>query len=360
MNVAPSEPGDPGVEPNAENLDGVLGRFQDWARARRDQPISKCGAASGQGAGARKANLAGGTRELSYEQALRASSYRRPEHPVASEISAQALKPQPAANPPAESPEPDATTNVGGPSITARVAKPRPAAPAETSNTADSRRVRAGRSKTSTPMQTAKVAASVPRLSQPATAAGVEGPPSGGGSERRNRGRITMPKSQVRSGNARRLPRPSPEPGLSIVPPLTAGTRPETSTPNRPPQRAQPAFREVFKATAGLAATAKPDAIHACKSIALSLRVSDAEQARIQACAARASLSVSAYLRQCALGVDELRDQVELALDKLHQQDTKFTAPPGLAAIPGILGRFASHWFHRLRGHDDYMGISLR
>ena len=122
-------------------------------------------------------------------------------------------------------------------------------------------------------------------------------------------------------------------------------------------QPAQPAFGQVLKGTCGLAATRT--AVLETKSVALSLRVSDTEQARILACAARANLSVSAYLRQCALGVDELRDQVELALAQLQQQDAKSTSPPGLSAIPGILGHFAARLFRRLCGNHDYTAISL-
>ena len=122
----------------------------------------------------------------------------------------------------------------------------------------------------------------------------------------------------------------------------------------------QPAFREVLQETAGLSTTAKIASIPESKTIALSLRVSYVEQARIQACAAHANVSVSAYLRQCALGVEELRDQVEVALGELRKQDSKRAAPPVLAAIPGILRNVAVGWFRRLRGHQDYTGISLR
>ena len=109
-----------------------------------------------------------------------------------------------------------------------------------------------------------------------------------------------------------------------------------------------------------LAATAKSATALESKSIALSLRVSDAEQARIRACAGRANLSVSAYLRQCALGVDDLRSQVELALGELKKQETKVATQPGLSAIPSILGRFAMRCFQRLRGQTEYTAISLR
>ena len=137
----------------------------------------------------------------------------------------------------------------------------------------------------------------------------------------------------------------------------TRRAAPKPPVPARKRQHVRPPFGQVLKGTAGLAATAT--ATLETKSVALSLRVSDAEQARILACAARANLSVSAYLRQCALGVDELRDQVELALAQLHQQDAKSKLPPGLSAIPSILGHFAARLFRRLHRSHDYTAISL-
>jgi hypothetical protein len=122
----------------------------------------------------------------------------------------------------------------------------------------------------------------------------------------------------------------------------------------------QPAFREVLRQSAGLTAAGKDGGGLENKMVALSLRVSDAEQARIQACAARANVSVSAYLRQCALGVEELRGQVELVLGELRERDVPKPAPQGLSAIPGILREVAAGWFRRLRGHRDSTGLSLR
>jgi hypothetical protein len=116
----------------------------------------------------------------------------------------------------------------------------------------------------------------------------------------------------------------------------------------------------VLEYSAGVATDVQASAKLENKTIALSLRVSDAEQARIQACAARANVSVSAYLRQCALGVEELRDQVELALGELRKQEIRQTAPPGLSAIPRILRDAVAGWFRRMRGNHDFTGISLR
>src|SRR5277367_1518299 len=105
MNGAPSEPGNSRPGPIAEDIDSILGRFQDWANARRDQSASRNAMNSGRGPALRKPNLGGGVRELSYEQALRASSYRRQAYPEATEKSAQALEPEPIAVPQAELPE---------------------------------------------------------------------------------------------------------------------------------------------------------------------------------------------------------------------------------------------------------------
>ena len=87
------------------------------------------------------------------------------------------------------------------------------------------------------------------------------------------------------------------------------------------------------------------------------MRVTDAEQARIQACAAQANLSVSAYLRQCALGVDELRAQVQIAITSGGQ--TAKIPEPGISAIPGILARFAAGFFLRRRKREKPAGSIL-
>jgi hypothetical protein len=265
MNAAPSGPGNAAVEPNAEDLDSVLGRFQDWANACHEQPISKHGSTPGRGRAAtpKKANLALGARDASYEQALRASSYRRTVSPET-----------------------------------------------ETSP-----------------------------LPQPQTPAPLP---------------VETPESYLRASPQRPTVIPvaaPPAPDFADLPTLTT---------DRKPHGAHAPFREVMRETAGLVSTPKTSAPGEIRSNALSLRVSGAEQARIRAGAAEANLSVSAYLRQCALSVDVLRDQVELALVELQKQGPKAAPPPGLAAIPGILGRFATRCFRHLYGDPSSTGISLR
>src|SRR5271170_961827 len=70
MNDAQRETSSPALSPKSEDLDVVLGRFKDWAETRRGKPSanSRVGAGSGRSLG--------DAREVSYEEALRASSYR--------------------------------------------------------------------------------------------------------------------------------------------------------------------------------------------------------------------------------------------------------------------------------------------
>jgi len=55
------------------------------------------------------------------------------------------------------------------------------------------------------------------------------------------------------------------------------------------------------------------------RPVSMSLRVVASEQALIKARAAEAGLSVSAYLRQCALEVEKLRAQVHHTLALIEQ-----------------------------------------
>lgn len=70
------------------------------------------------------------------------------------------------------------------------------------------------------------------------------------------------------------------------------------------------------------------------KNVALTVRLAPEECANIKARAAEAETSVSAYLRQCALEVEHLREQVERALAELRgtQAAAESTKPLPLAA----------------------------
>ena len=77
------------------------------------------------------------------------------------------------------------------------------------------------------------------------------------------------------------------------------------------------------------------------RQVSMTLRVAASEQALIKARAAEAGLSVSAYLRQCALEVEKLRAQVHHTLARIEQRSEQspsrsLTAgPPTAPPAPG-------------------------
>ena len=283
MNGAHSETKPSATALNGEELDVVLGRFQSWAATQRPKSVPA-------------SNLPREAREISYEQALRTSSYRRP----------VALGKDAALDPMLQD------VRIAGVSFK----DSQPERPAEkrvaTGRTANTRSVPASVTKTASEPVKAAVPAAAP------------------------------PSQPARTGAA------------------NASKREAAAKSSRVSRTTQPAFRDVLEGTAALTAAhdSPAAALDRAKSQALTLRVSDTEQARIQACAAQANLSVSAYLRQCALGVDELREQVRMALCTLNLPQHETAVQPGLSAIPGILGRFASRWLGRWRKPPESYSIT--
>lgn len=260
--------------PFGEDLDVVLSRFQSWARTQRN-------------------NHPGGgceVREISYEAALKGGRHRKP-------------GPEPASISPDRQP----------PAVFEDHDEPKEAA-------SDSNALR------TTEFQS-KAAVSVEQD------AGLEkkgleneGPDNG----RENTGRTPRKRSRRKARKsatrlAAQLNRKTP-----VLPIAAALDQP----------RAVRSFRDVLADVTTLSVPEFPalKVAHGSKSQTLTLRVSEAEQERIQACAAQANLSVSAYLRQCALTMDDLRPQLRagiLALPTIPEP-----AKPSVSDIPGILGRF--------------------
>ncbi len=280
MNGAYKETRGSGFGPSGEDLDAVLGRFQTWAATRRTK-----GENASEGV-----RLPREAREVSYEEALQASSYIRPMgftslDPLVPEVNAHESA--------AEEPKLQGSD--------------------------------------------------FPPVSLPPISALVVEIPI-----------APVPATRARAFRSSEIHESSPV--------ATTHAKPAGSVKGRR-QRPRGAFRDVLQSTAALVAAAQPGPapLERGKSTSLTLRVSDSEQARIQARAVQANLSVSAYLRQCALGVDELREQVELALKNLHQQQEHVAPSPGISAIPGILGRFAIQSLRRVRGtFQDSTVISIR
>lgn len=115
---------------------------------------------------------------------------------------------------------------------------------------------------------------------------------------------------------------------------------------NRSPrQQANPEFRELLTKTLETSAQINPVSTTEIsiprRQTSLSVRLAASEQALIKTRAAEAGLSASAYMRQCALEVEQLRKQVEHALAAMkHSTAAPMPAPAPLPSIFSRLKRF--------------------
>lgn len=342
MNDAQREMSGPGLTPKSEDLDVVLGRFKDWAETRRARPSVNPGLGTGLG------RPLGEAREVTYEEALRASSYRRSADLAAMDPLLPDFHGENAAGVKAEENLPCLAETQWREAFV-----PRPPA-VEQSHRPESCFVKTVQAIMTEPSD---LKAAPDFLDVPRSMAKMEVEDQPLKDPLPARAKIGI----VERSSAASLPLDTQATEAAAQPEVVRKPRPPAAPRKQP--LVQPAFRDVLKGTAALVAAAQPGTapLERGKSTSLTLRVSDGEQARIQVCAARANLSVSAYLRQCALGVDDLRNQVELALSTLHRQQAGAAAPPGLSAIPGILGRCAVQCLRRLRRNSaDYTVISLR
>lgn len=342
MNGVERETGSVGLGANGEDLNVVLGRFQSWAATRTQtrpagpitKPITRQG---GSGSGKDTSD----TREISYEQALCASRHRRPVNDVSVGSPLDTAKRR---------------DDASGPMNDAAIGA-QPAHPPVRRQEAEELKMR--------PLEHRWPEVRFAQASATLVAAHLEEETSDPSPSR-------APASQTKSASrSAESPVSVPDAAANVARRAT-GAKPARSagSPSQiePVQKRgssrrqqQPAFRDVLKGTAALATSAAGSSSHSSKSTCLTLRVSDGEQARIQACAAQANLSVSAYLRQCALGVDELRNQVEAALLKLQNEQERELPPPGFAAIPGIFRRFGMRWLRGFqRSSSEHFGVSIR
>jgi hypothetical protein len=166
---------------------------------------------------------------------------------------------------------------------------------------------------------------------------------------RRQAHNVTPPAS---ANNERSLPKSLIEEG-ALAPDkitLSSAAKPTESADDDEPL--PPSFRTVLRETvspdisSGPLALVWPATPKAERQVSMSFRVAASEHALIKARAAEAGLSVSAYLRQCALEVEKLRAQVHhtLALFEQGQNPTRsLAAGSPHAPLP------AQGWVDRLR-----------
>lgn len=108
---------------------------------------------------------------------------------------------------------------------------------------------------------------------------------------------------------------------------------------------AQPAFLEVLtEAVRPVEVTVAAQPVQLARQAAVSIRLTFAERALLRTRSAEAGTSVSAYVRQCVLEIEQLREQVQQALAAMEQMEQRAATPadaPGLPATPkpGLLTR---------------------
>jgi hypothetical protein len=80
------------------------------------------------------------------------------------------------------------------------------------------------------------------------------------------------------------------------------------------------------------------------RHVAISVRLDAAERALIKTRAAEAGITASAYIRQCALEVEQLRSQVQQAIAAMERASP---SPQDSAREPGLFARFTRRFFPR-------------
>lgn len=341
-----------GVGADGEDLNVVLGRFQSWAAARK----SPSSGSSSHKPGAREkgsasaAALANEGREISYDQAVLASRYRRHEDLFAPD------------------PIPDSAPKVAEERlpIEGRAATPDVAPPATRWNDAENAELKSRVSRwpefsfNKAASAVADLQADVyrptvvvdpvaVRVVDPAPAARfVEAPTSvpasfgpmtakGGGPAKQ-----ASPDGPAKSGH-----RVSPAAAVAEAPAEAAKPAPHDS-------RAESTFSEVLERISAKAAAAP------VRSVCLTLQAADGEQARLQESGAKANLSSAVYLRQCSLGIDDLRIQIETALSRARrEQQGKIGTRLGIIPF-GVLQLGARCWRRLRRSDTGAPGLSAR
>lgn len=107
----------------------------------------------------------------------------------------------------------------------------------------------------------------------------------------------------------------------------------------------RPAFREVLAEAVRPAEVVVARPVELSRQVAISIRLAPSERALIKTRAAESGITASAYIRQCALEVEQLRAQVRAAVAAMDRGGPA----PSLAPVssPGFFARMARRFFPR-------------
>lgn len=105
--------------------------------------------------------------------------------------------------------------------------------------------------------------------------------------------------------------------------------------------KAAPEFRETLaEAVRPAEVLAVAQSVEVSRQLGISVRLSPAERALIRTRAAEAGISASAYIRQCALEVEQLRAQVRQAIAAMERGGAAQTAAPAPGIFVSLVRRF--------------------
>lgn len=107
------------------------------------------------------------------------------------------------------------------------------------------------------------------------------------------------------------------------------------------PTRFQDALAQAVHPAEVIVSSGSPAGV--TRQVAISIRLADSERALIRTRAAESGVTVSAYVRQCALEVEQLRAEVQ---QTIRTMDHQATAPP-----PAQAGGVFARLFHKLFLH---------
>lgn len=158
--------------------------------------------------------------------------------------------------------------------------------------------------------------------------------------------KTTAAKSRNLSNRTRKAHVKSQVPARPAV-----SAKPAIAKPSSPAKEvSRPAFREVLAEAvrpAEVFVAAQP--MELSRQVAISIRLAPSERALIKTRAAEAGITASAYVRQCALEVEQLRAQVRAAVAAMEHGSA--TAAQGSTAAPlrapGFFARIARRFFSR-------------
>jgi Mobilization protein NikA len=106
----------------------------------------------------------------------------------------------------------------------------------------------------------------------------------------------------------------------------------------------KPEFREVLaEAIRPTEVMVAAQPVELARQVAISIRLAPAERALIKTRAAEAGITASAYIRQCALEVEQLRAQVQQTLAAMERKAP--ASIPAPAALPGLFARIVRRFF---------------